>query len=80
MGDKITKFPVFPVEQVNRDALGPAQQPDHLGLLRGARGLWIGESFQRRPQAIDQRLAIADLAQPVDLSPRGFRSGCAGGP
>src|SRR5947208_3232529 len=51
---------------VDGGALGPAQQRDHRGLLRGARRLRIRHGFQRRPQAIDQRLAIADLAQPID--------------
>jgi hypothetical protein len=50
---------------VDGDAFGPAQQRDHLGLLRGARRLRIGESLQRRPHAIDQRLTISDLAQSV---------------
>jgi hypothetical protein len=41
-------------------------QRDHFGLLRGARRRRIGENLQRRPQAIDQRLAIANLAQSLD--------------
>src|SRR6516162_10126701 len=59
---------------VDRGALGLTQHGNYYVLLRGA--LWvgarlrIGQPFDRRPQLIDQRLAVTNLSPLIDTGQR----------